>query len=294
MKKQVLLLAISAIFVTSGYSQINTPSGSIQGQTTGGNVGIGSGTTDPDGSLHIRDSFMNLLLLQPIQETIDLPGGLFEVAIPKAALVVDNQTGSSPSGEVFTILPNGRTRIGTFPFTVTDNLAVRTQMGVYNNATNYLKINALNNASEILWSDPDDESPLVFKHVNSGAVPLRMTADGKVGVNTDYFPGNHSLYVKGSIITEGLTVLIEGDWADYVFEPDYSLMSLFDLNQYIRTYKRLPGMPSATEVAESGVEIGETVRLLTEKVEEITLYLIHLNEENELLKTEIQTLKGGN
>jgi hypothetical protein len=111
-----------------------------------------------------------------------------------------------------------------------------------------------------------------------------MRADGKVGVNTDYFPGNHSLYIKGSMIMEEGWVKDIQNWGDFVFDPEYPLLPLTELEDYLEENRHLPGFPSAAEVAANGVALGETQRLLTIKVEELTLYILAMQKEIDLLK----------
>jgi hypothetical protein len=65
---------------------------------------------------------------------------------------------------------------------------------------------------------------------------------------------------------------------DYVFEPNYMLLSFADLRNYIVTNKHLPNIPSANQFAETGVDLGELNRLLLEKVEELTLYMLQLED----------------
>jgi len=69
-----------------------------------------------------------------------------------------------------------------------------------------------------------------------------------------------------------------GSFPDYVFEKSYSLPSLDEVREYISQNKRLPNMPSATEVAEKGADLGEMNRLLVEKVEQLTLYILELEK----------------
>ncbi len=90
----------------------------------------------------------------------------------------------------------------------------------------------------------------------------------------------------------------EDNWPDYVFNDDYKLMSLEDLRAFIMHNKHLPNIPSSTEVHNAGLNIGQIQTLQMEKIEELTLYTLELNEEinslkaeNELLKTELNTLK---
>ena len=78
---------------------------------------------------------------------------------------------------------------------------------------------------------------------------------------------------------------------DYVFEKDYELMSLYKLEEYIEINKRLPNMPKAEEVEKDGADLGEINRILVQKTEELTLYMIALKKELDNLKQEMESLK---
>ena len=63
------------------------------------------------------------------------------------------------------------------------------------------------------------------------------------------------------------------------------MMTLSELENYINEYKHLPGIPSASEVKESGsVDLGEMNTLLLQKVEELTKYIIDLQKQIDELK----------
>lgn len=68
---------------------------------------------------------------------------------------------------------------------------------------------------------------------------------------------------------------------DYVLKPTYSLLPLGEVKTYLNKNQHLPEIPSALEVTEKGLNLGEMNKLLTKKVEELTLHLIQLKEENE-------------
>jgi hypothetical protein len=79
--------------------------------------------------------------------------------------------------------------------------------------------------------------------------------------------------------------------SDYVFEPDYDLLSLQEVESFIQQKKHLPDIPSAEEFKENGVGLGEMDDMLLRKIEELTLYVIELKKENENQAIEIQELK---
>ncbi|HSK13377.1 MAG TPA: hypothetical protein VK907_09190, partial [Phnomibacter sp.] len=94
------------------------------------------------------------------------------------------------------------------------------------------------------------------------------------------WPGNRTLYVQRGMLTDSLRVMLVGQWADMVFEDAYDLMSPQALKEYINLNKKLPEMPSANEVAAEGFSLGKMQSLLLKKVEELTLYLIDSEKEN--------------
>ena len=68
------------------------------------------------------------------------------------------------------------------------------------------------------------------------------------------------------------------------FEQDYNLLPLNEVEQYIKQNNRLPNVPSAAEVEEEGVNLGEMNAVLLPKVEELTLYIIDLQKQMDNLK----------
>jgi hypothetical protein len=93
------------------------------------------------------------------------------------------------------------------------------------------------------------------------------------------------LQLEGTGLLRARKIRIDLDtWADYVFEPQYKLMPLNELKTYVTIEKHLPGVPSAEEVEEEGIDLGEMNQVLLEKIEELTLYVIELNEEVGKLK----------
>ncbi|MBN1462593.1 MAG: hypothetical protein JXQ69_01395 [Paludibacteraceae bacterium] len=116
-----------------------------------------------------------------------------------------------------------------------------------------------------------------------------MTASGKVGIGT-VNPQN-ALDVNGTIHAKEVKVDLNG-WADFVFEKNYNLPSLAEVNQFIEDNGHLPNIPSAQEVKENGVNLAEMQAKLLQKVEELTLYSIQQQKEIQSLKSELESLKN--
>ena len=90
---------------------------------------------------------------------------------------------------------------------------------------------------------------------------------------------------NGQVKAKSLTVTLSG-WSDFVFDDGYCLPSLPEVESYINSNRHLPGIPSAKEVEENGVDLGEMNAKLLQKVEELTLYVIDLQKQiNELKNT---------
>ncbi|MDK2773254.1 MAG: hypothetical protein KYX68_13685 [Flavobacterium sp.] len=117
----------------------------------------------------------------------------------------------------------------------------------------------------------------------SGSDIVRMIIDkeGKIGIGTE--TPDAELSVNGLIHTKEVKVDLQG-WPDYVFEENYKLPSLDEVEEYIKEEGHLPNIPSAEEVEENGVQLGEMNKKLLEKVEELTLYIIELRKELNDLK----------
>jgi hypothetical protein len=117
---------------------------------------------------------------------------------------------------------------------------------------------------------------------------------GNVGVGTTLTnnPNGYKLGVNGKIGAKEVQVEnTSSAWADYVFEPDYNLPSLEEVESFIKVNKHLKDIPSAQEVAEHGHKLGEMDVLLLKKVEELTLYILELKKEIDAIKKEKQQLK---
>ena len=107
--------------------------------------------------------------------------------------------------------------------------------------------------------------------------------NGKIGINT--INPTEALTINGKILCEAVKVISNVPASDYVFEPDYDLMSIAEVEKFVTTNKHLPEVPSAKEFQENGYLVGDMDDLLLRKVEELTLYIIELKKEINELKT---------
>jgi len=144
--------------------------------------------------------------------------------------------------------------------------------------------NANPDASIIAYShSASDVADLQFYTANGGTLTQRMTIkdDGKIGIGTSN--PTALLTVDGKIEAEEVEVKNVG--ADYVFEEDYNLLSIDEVEEFIKTNKHLPGIAPASET-EKGVELSQFTETLLEKVEELTLYIIQLEKRIQELEEE--------
>jgi hypothetical protein len=118
---------------------------------------------------------------------------------------------------------------------------------------------------------------------------IAMDATGKVGIGTTI--PDAKLTVKGKIHAEEIKVDLAVPAPDYVFEKNYNLRPLSDVKRYIEQNKHLPEIPSARQMEEEGIQVGDMQMSLLKKIEELTLYLIEQKEEIKLLKQELADLK---
>ncbi len=107
---------------------------------------------------------------------------------------------------------------------------------------------------------------------------------GNISIGTPDVPVGYQLAVKGKIIAEEVRCQLFADWPDYVFHQDYKLMSIDDLQKEIDRLGHLPGIPSAKEIDDAGVDLGDMQVRMMEKIEQLTLYIIELNEKIEVLE----------
>jgi hypothetical protein len=120
---------------------------------------------------------------------------------------------------------------------------------------------------------------------------MRIAGNGNVGIGTAN--PSHKLAVNGTVKAKEVIVETTG-WSDYVFDEEYRLAPLSEVEQHIKEKKHLPGIPSASEVEQSGVSLGEMQARLLAKVEELTLHVISQNKRLDDQAARIATLEREN
>jgi hypothetical protein len=135
------------------------------------------------------------------------------------------------------------------------------------------------------WVIKDEFGRLKFYYYDSGwKNAITIDRAGDVGINTT--SPNYKLDVKGTIRAE--EVIVSTGWSDFVFEDDYKLRSLSEVEHFINRNGHLPDVPSAAEIKAKGVSVGDAQTVLLQKIEELTLYMIDQQKEIRSLKQQVK------
>ena len=122
--------------------------------------------------------------------------------------------------------------------------------------------------------------------------PDHPTSPGRLVLGAET-PGDNSKFtVNGRIRSEELKIVNDVEAPDYVFAQDYNLMSIEEVETFVKKNSHLPEIPSAEEFKNNGIMVGQISFDLLKKVEELTLYVIELNKKIKELEKEIGTLKN--
>lgn len=100
----------------------------------------------------------------------------------------------------------------------------------------------------------------------------RFNVFGKVGIGTSNPQAD--LSVNGNILAKEIKVKTDISVPDYVFESEYNLMSLEEIERYVKSNKHLPEIPSSKQIKADGLDVAEMNLLLLKKIEELTLHII--------------------
>jgi hypothetical protein len=132
------------------------------------------------------------------------------------------------------------------------------------------------------WADRHYFQGSVGIGTTSPKATLDVSGNGKVSGN---------LNVGGTISAKSLKLPPGPPSPDYVFEDSYALLSLEEVERFVKMNKHLPDIPSAKEMSENGIVVSSLLLDELKKVEELTLYMIELKKENESLKRRLAYLE---
>ncbi len=224
-----------------------------------------NGTLTSGGSLRIQNSVNNFFL--------KIDGGIIQSE--KA-----NTQSSGSTASVLAINPHGgfvgiNTTVASSPLSFPNVLG--NKISFWNAAATADYGIGLQSGTLQIYTAGQDQ--IAFGYGNSANFTKTMTyypGSAQLGINCLPQVG-YQLAVDGKIKAKEIVVELAG-WADYVFEEDYKLPSLENVEQHIKANKHLPGIPSAVDIKKQGLSVGAVQTKMMEKIEELTIYLIEANK----------------
>ncbi len=202
--------------------------------------------------------------------------------------------GDSYSAPLMAIIPNGNVGIGTT--TPSEKLEVG------GDALFDGDIRIGNGYGAKITFHPGDGNKAIFHQGVWNSKYLFQGTDGNgvhdlMEISSNW--GAPEVSVNGKLYAEEIEVIANVTMPDYVFESDYNLKTLEEVEGYIAKHKHLPGVPSAKEIEQDGLNLGDMDAVLLEKIEELVLYNIQQNKQIQeqqemisILKQEIENLKN--
>lgn len=258
--------------------------GALMAQTNtfpaSGNVGIG--TTSPLQALHISSG--NIRMDNAAKSNA---AGIAVTSLQGSPYAELNLFGGAGAGTGVFVKNNGDVGIGTTApqsaldingntnfrgnLLLNDNAVYLTPGGDYIAGSNASGNSELYTRGQLVLSCNGNSTGQSFLLKNNNATALAVTQGGNIGIGTT--SPSEKLSVDGNILARKVRVMQSG-WSDYVFNSDYKLLSLSSLESFIKQNNHLPDVPSAKEVEEIGISVGDNQALLLKKIEELTLYII--------------------
>lgn len=166
--------------------------------------------------------------------------------------------------------------------TGSNNVYIGKNVGYSETTDNKLYIDNQENSTPLIWGDFALDLIKLNGKVGVGGLTAFPTTAGGVTLT------NYKMFVKGGLLAE--EVRVNTTWADYVFAKGYQLPTLLEVEKHIAEKGHLPNVPSAKQVAEEGISLGEMAKIQQEKIEELTLYIIAQNKTNEQQNKAMQSL----
>lgn len=255
---------------------------------TDANGKLGIGTTEPNGELHIKGTGSQDLLLENAGIGFSAENSIWADLVlarwEKNFLDLTNWgSGDDATATVFRISAHqslGKEASLSLVRGAGDNLEF---VDIYNNGYD----DATNFGLRIQKRGTGSYRDFVFDQYDGTTInPIMvLKSTGNIGMGTNTPSPDFMLDVNGAI--RATEIRVEAIGADFVFEEDYKLMSLKELEVFVKTQKHLPEIAPANEMEVEGLSLSEMNIKLLQKIEELTLYTI---EQEKRIK-ELETLK---
>lgn len=190
-----------------------------------------------------------------------------------------NKGGGISNGQSYFVI-NDKNGFENFKISDDGNSNINLQMG---KATSRVNIGGYANYP------PGIGHKLVVQN-GSALIEGNILTNSNIGIGTTIFTDGIDTYrlsVNGNIRAKRVKVYTT--WADYVFEKNYILPTLAEVEHHILEKGHLKDIPSARQVEQNGIELGEMNKLLLQKVEELTLYLIAIDKKVKKLESQLKS-----
>lgn len=217
----------------------------------------------------------------------------FQLNSDGSAMTLWSYNGTAWSNKM-SLLNDGKIGIGTInplaKLQVSDG--TNAYLNVYTESNNVAKVSTMNGLGSYvfgidagnvghIWNHATNLTPIMNFSINT----TNSTPQVWIG-SPDPTHTFAEFQVKGTIACKQLFVVSNTAWPDYVFKKDYKLMPLSKVEEFYTKENHLPGIPSAEEIKEKDIDVGEMNAMLLKKIEELTIYVVEQDKKIEALKSE--------
>jgi len=247
---------------------------------------VGIGTSNPSARLHLSSFVDNeMIRLSGLNPQISFYGGGLSSTSKgfinvtgddaKWGTVAGNSLGKAiirvNGGDRVSVTPEGNVGIATVDPEARLHIAGGQDAGLTATTNGFIMLGSATGSNIIL-----DNNEIMCRNGTAASTLALQNDGGTVRVGSVPVPDGYLFAVAGKAICTELRVQLTNAWPDYVFEDNYRKPGLDELRTFIAKNRHLPNIPPAAEVEKNGIELGDMQRRLTEKVEELTLYILEL------------------